>query len=119
MKIDKNFSPYLQNFLQQKNAVNIEQKNIITPPYKIELSEHTKKIFAKSSGEENISTIKEFEKSFGIEESKENFRQEMMQGISQRIGEVLKPYETYEEAYENLYAKETTGWWSSFDEKKI
>lgn len=118
MKIDKNFSPYIQNFLQQKNAVNIEQKNIIIPPYKIELSEHTKKFFAKASGEENISTIKEFEKSFEIEESKENFRQEMMQGISQRIGEVLKPYETYEEAYENLYAKETAGWWSSFDEEK-
>ena len=56
MKIDSNykiFTPYVQNFSQQ-NA----EKNLISPPYKVELSEQTKKIFANASGEENISTLK-------------------------------------------------------------
>ena len=118
MKIDSNykiFTPYVQNFSQQ-NA----EKNLISPPYKVELSEQTKKIFANASGEENISTLKKnFVGEKDISEIKEDFRQELVQGIQDRISEVLKPYETYEDAYENLYAKETTGWWSSFDEENI
>ena len=118
MKIDSNykiFTPYVQNFSQQ-NA----DKNLISPPYKIELSEQTKKIFANASGEENISTLKtNFVGEKNISEIKEDFRQELVQSIQDRISEVLKPYETYEDAYENLYAKETTGWWSSFDEENI
>ena len=56
MEIDSNykiFTPYVQNFSQQN-----EEKNLISPPYKVELSEQTKKFFANASGEENISTLK-------------------------------------------------------------
>ncbi len=47
---------------------------------------------------------------------REQFRQEMMHGISQSIGTILKPYETYEEAYEELYSRERGGAWQTFDE---
>lgn len=120
MKIESNYkilNSDIQNFSHQNNK-NFEQKNLISPPYQVELSKPAKKIISSSSGEENISTIKNFVAS-DVSEIKENFRQEMIQGINSRIGEVLKPYENFEDAFENLYAKETTGWLSSFDEKNL
>ena len=120
MKIESNYkilNSDIQNFSHQNNK-NFEQKNLISPPYQVELSKPAKKIISSSSGEENISTIKNFVAS-DVSEIKENFRQEMIQGINSRIGEVLKPYENFEDAFENLYAKETTGWWSIFDEKNL
>ena len=47
---------------------------------------------------------------------RERFRQEMMNGISRDIGNILKPYATYEEAFEELYNREAGASWHAFDE---
>lgn len=97
MKIDSNYNvlnQYSQNFSKQNTEANVA-KNLISPPYKIELSEPAKKIIISSSGKENISTINQFGTK-KISDYKEDFRQEMIRGINNVIGEVLEPYETYE-----------------------
>lgn len=130
MKIETtNLNSYAQNFFQQNKAVNVEYQKLNSPPYQVELSENaiSKKsnLLTKIDDQANISLVQQFGADFEVHnaeklaENKENFRQEMIQSINKSIGEVLKPYETFEEAYENLYARETTGFWNTFDEENM
>ncbi len=48
---------------------------------------------------------------------REQFRQEMIRGISLSIGDILEPRESYEEAYEELYNEERGGSWWTFNEE--
>ncbi len=61
----------------------------------------------------DVETVTEAEE---LAARKEGFRSEITNAISQSIGEILKPRATYEEAFDELYAREGVAWRSSFDD---
>lgn len=102
-------SPEAQQILKHNTLDNLPKSETEYTPVTEIQSEH----FRWTEEDGIVETVTEAEE---LAARKEGFRSEITNAISRSIGEILKPRATYEEAFDELYAREGVAWKSSFDD---